>query len=472
MKVIIIGAGFTGTQLAKRLIADQNDVVLIDKNEEVVRHASNRLDCMVVHANGNNLDTLIEVGIAKADALVALTESDELNMITCSLVQSVYPKVLKIARVRNESYYPNEKSITQKEQRALYGIDFMVHPDFEAASAIVNAVEHGAISDVLEIEDSPYEVARVTIERGCKLEGLTLQNIKQITKLNFLIAYVEKDGETFMPTGSTILQAESRIGILANKDIMKEVFELCGSKTQKLKQIALVGAGRIGNLIAEHLIEEPKKQSIFSKLKFSNKHYSQDFVIIDEDEQKAKIASERFQSATVYKADITDESFIEEEDLSKFDLVIAATNNHEKNIVTAAYFKSLGVDRTISLVSSGSFALIARNIGIDVAVPIKDAVIDSIISHLKGKSITGVHTVSEGELEIVEIILSSKAKIVGKQIKEISKPGSFIILLIKEKSEVYKVPDGNTVLDEGDKLVIITKTTSNADILQLFGADE
>ena len=90
----------------------------------------------------------------------------------------------------------------------------------------------------------------------------------------------------------------------------------------------------------------------------------------------------------------------------------------------------------------------------------------------ESKSITGVHTVSEGELEIVEIILSSKAKIVGKQIKEISKPGSFIILLIKEKSEVYKVPDGNTVLDEGDKLVIITKTTSNADILQLFGADE
>ena len=102
MKVIIIGAGFTGIQLAKRLIADQNDVVLIDKDEETVRHASNRLDCMVVHANGNSLDTLIEVGIAKADALVALTESDELNMITCSLVQSVYPKVLKIARVRNE----------------------------------------------------------------------------------------------------------------------------------------------------------------------------------------------------------------------------------------------------------------------------------------------------------------------------------------------------------------------------------
>ena len=472
MKVIIIGAGFTGIQLAKRLIADQNDVVLIEKDEETVRHASNRLDCMVIHANGNSLDTLIEAGIAKADALVALTESDELNMITCSLVQSVYPKVLKIARVRNEDYYPQETSITKKEQRALYGIDFMVHPDFEAASAIVSAVEHGAITDVLELEDSPYEVARVTIERGCKLEGITLQNIKHITNLNFLIAYVEQNGETFMPTGSTILQSESRIGILANKNIMKEVFELCGSKTQEIKKIALVGAGRIGTLIAEHLIEKPAKQSLFAKLIPIHKQHTQDFVIIDDDEQKAKNASERFQSATIYKADITDESFIEEEDLSKFDLVIAATNNHEKNIVTASYFKSLGVDRTISLVSSGSFALIARNIGIDVAVPIKDAVIDSILSHLKGKSITGVHTVSEGELEIIQMELTNKAKIVGKQIKEISKPGKFIILLIKEKSEVYKVPDGNTVLEEGDKLVIITKTSSNADILQLFGADE
>lgn len=471
MKVIIIGAGFTGTQLAKRLITDENDVVLIDKDEETVRHASNRLDCMVVHANGNSLDTLVDVGIAKADALVAVTESDELNMITCSLVQSLYPNVLKIARVRNEDYYPKVSSISKTQQNALYGIDFMVHPDFEAAEAIVNAVEHGAVTDVLEFENSPYEVARVTIEKGSKLDGISLQNIRHLTKLHFLIAYIERDGETFMPIGATILHAESRIGILANKNIMNEIFELAGAKTQDIKKIALVGAGRIGNLIAERLIEKPEKQSIFSKLLFTHKQNSQEFVIIEEDDKKAKIASERFSSATVYKADITDESFIEEEDLSKFDLVIAATNNHEKNIVTAAYFKSLGVDKTISLVSSGSFALIARNIGIDVAVPIKDAVIDSILSHLKGKSVTGVHTIAEGELEIIEIVLSDKAKIIGKMIKEISKPGSFIILLIKE-GETYKVPDGNTVLEPNDKLVIITKTTNNAEILDIFGVEE
>ena len=238
MKVIIIGAGFTGTQLAKRLITDENDVVLIDKDEETVRHASNRLDCMVVHANGNSLDTLVDVGIAKADALVAVTESDELNMITCSLVQSLYPNVLKIARVRNEDYYPKVSSISKTQQNALYGIDFMVHPDFEAAEAIVNAVEHGAVTDVLEFEDSPYEVARVTIEKGSKLDGISLQNIRHLTKLHFLIAYIERDGETFMPTGATILHAESRIGILANKNIMNEIFELAGAKTQDIKKIA------------------------------------------------------------------------------------------------------------------------------------------------------------------------------------------------------------------------------------------
>ena len=145
MKIVIVGAGFTGTQLAKRLINGKNDVVLIDNDETTVRHASNRLDCNVIQADGNNLDTLEEAGIENADALVCVTSNDEVNMITCSLVDSVYPNVLKIARVRNYAYYMNTSTATQKhatklsnENRHLYGIDFMVHPDVEAAEAIVD----------------------------------------------------------------------------------------------------------------------------------------------------------------------------------------------------------------------------------------------------------------------------------------------------------------------------------------------
>lgn len=472
MKLIIIGAGFTGTQLAKRLISEGNDVVLIDKDEETVRHASNRLDCMVVQANGNSLDTLTEAGIAKADALVAVTESDEINMITCSLVQSVYPNVLKIARVRNDDYYSQTESSSNTQKHSLYGIDFMVHPDIEAAQAIVNAVQHGAITDVLEFDDSEYEVTRMTIEKGSKLDGVFVQNLRQISQSVFLLAYIEKDGETFMPTGSTLLEADNRIGILAAKETIPEFLELCGSKVKNIKRIALLGAGRIGTLIAEQLIQNDK-QTLFSKIFGIHKKLTQDFVIIDEDDVRAKEASEKFPTASVFKADITDESFIDEEDLRNFDLVIAATRNHEQNMVKAAYFKSLGVPHTISLVSSGSFASIARNIGIDVAVPIKDAVIDSILGHLRGKGVTGLHTISEGELEIIEIHIPQESNMTNSAIKDIAQPGSFLILLVKKANTAsYIIPNGNTTITQGDSLVIITHTINNKNVLDVFGASE
>ncbi|MBQ4434217.1 MAG: NAD-binding protein [Bacteroidales bacterium] len=139
MKIIIIGAGFTGTQLAKLLVNGKNDVVLIENNEELARHVSSRIDCEVITANGNNLSVLEDAGIATADALICVTSSDEVNMITCSLVDSVYPDVLKIARVRNYSYYSETADASKKhaetikeKHRPLYGIDFIVHPDIVA----------------------------------------------------------------------------------------------------------------------------------------------------------------------------------------------------------------------------------------------------------------------------------------------------------------------------------------------------
>ena len=153
MKIIIVGAGFTGTQLAKRLIQEKNDVVVMERDEDKARHVSNRLDCLVIPENGNNLTALKNAGIAKADALVMLTESDEVNMITCSLVDSVYPDVIKIARVRNADYYVDLPEILDSTGAPLYGIDFMIQPDQEAASAIVNAVEHGAVTEVLDFDE-------------------------------------------------------------------------------------------------------------------------------------------------------------------------------------------------------------------------------------------------------------------------------------------------------------------------------
>lgn len=479
MKIIIIGAGLTGTELAKKLISEKNDVVIIDNDEETVRHVSNKLDCMVIHADGNSLETLEEAGIAKADALIMLTNSDEVNMITCSLVEALYPEVMKIARVRNYEYHVKAKKTAkhkaleaEKEVRPLYGIDYMVYPDKEAALAILRAIEHGAVTDVLSFENSEYEIMRVEVEKGSHLDGQKVQDLRTFINVPFLLVYLENKTEASLPMGSTIIQAEDYLGILAHKKHMNQFLELCGSQVIELNKIALVGAGHIGTLIADSMIT-PRKASKIPKFLSSLQKSKQKFIIIDKDSQRIKAAAERYPSTDVFKADITDEDFIQEEKLATYDLMICATHNHEKNMVISAYLKSLGVGKTICLVPSSSFAEIARHIGVDVAIPIKDTVVDAIIGHLRGKSITGVHTVSDGDLEIIEYVMPEESHLNGKALKDIAEPGSFLVLLQKGKEQSeYIIPAGNTILNGGDNLVLISNMEETDKVIDYFGGSE
>ncbi|MBO7121796.1 MAG: NAD-binding protein [Treponema sp.] len=478
MKIVIVGAGFTGRQLAKKLINERNEVVLIDNSEEVVRHASNSLDCDVKEMDGNNLENLEEVGIGKADALVCVTANDEVNMITCSLVDSVYPDILKIARVRNFSYYMNTAAAVKKhaetfsgKHRPLYGIDFMVNPDIEAAEAVVHAVESGAVSDVVTFENSEYEISRITIAQGAPLAGQQLKSVRKLTSKPFLIAYVESGEKTSLPSGPTVLNAGDSIGVLSRKEDIGDLLALCGASVESLDKIALVGAGRIGTLIADRLIKK-QDNSFLSKFFGKRVKVGKDFAIVDQDDAYTKEASERYPNARVFKGDITDESFLREEGLTEYDLVICATHNRELNMVVAAYLESLGVGRSVSLVESSTFAQIARKLGVDVPVPLRDTVVDSIMSHLRGKSVTGIHTVSEGQLEIVECVLSPSSKLVGKTLLDIANPGAFLVMLEKKAgSQNYVIPVGSTTLDANDQLIIITLAEETEKLLKLFGAE-
>ena len=489
MKIVIIGAGFTGTQLAKRLVNGKNDVVLIDNDEETVRHASNRLDCDVVLADGNNLATLEEAGIDKADALVCVTSSDEVNMITCSLVDSVYPQLLKIARVRNYAYYVNTASAAEKHaggfgenHRPLYGIDYMIHPDVEAAEVIVNAVEHGALTDSVAFEDSEFELYRITVEPQCALDGKKLFEVRSLIDRPVTIAYITRAGETTLPSGATVINGGDCLGVLVKKEDVAGFLSLCGSKVKKLNKIALIGAGRIGTIVAERLLKRGGasgatgiggRLKLFSRLFGIQKRLTQDFVIIDSNEANAKAASERFPGVKVFRADVTDESFIREEGIDSFDLVICVTHNHELNLVAAAYIESLGVENSVALVATAAFAEIARNIGVEVAVPLRDTVVDSIMSHLRGKSVTGIHTVNDGSLEIVEITVAEASSVHGKSLRDIAENGKFLVLLVQKQGEAaYNIPVGNTVLSGGDKVVVITTTLDNQHVLEKFGSKE
>ena len=186
----------------------------------------------------------------------------------------------------------------------------------------------------------------------------------------------------------------------------------------------------------------------------------QDFVIVDSDRERCDAAIEKFSdSVRIFQQDITDESFIEQEGLSNFDLCICATHNHELNLMVAAYLEVLGLKRTIALITNSAFSPIAIKMGVDVPVPIRDTVVDSIMSHLRGKSVTEVHTVSNGECEIIECDIPSGSSVIGKKLKDIARPGEFLMLLIKKPGAAKnELTNGDTYLNVGDHVTLAVKT--------------
>jgi trk system potassium uptake protein TrkA len=466
MRIVIVGAGLVGLQLARHLIQEKHDVSLVESNEERARHASNRLDCLVLHDEGNSLRVLEEAGIAKADALVCVTGSDEVNMIICGLAASRHPRVRKIARVRNDDYV----WLNTDGERVL-GIDHFVHPDVEASQSALNAIEHGARGDVLAFEGTPYKLGSFEVSSGSAFEGLALKDYRQIAPGESLVTLVERKGQTILPGGATVLATGDRIHILAREKEMDRLFGLSGRSEQPLRSIGIVGGGRVGSLIAEKLLakNENAKPSLFSFFKALIFKRSYRVAIIEQDYSLCKELAARFPDALILNEDISEESFTTEEQIDKLDLIITTTDKQELNIITAVYLKSRGVDRAIAMVTGPGYAAIARQLGVDVVIPMKTVVVDSILSHLMGGGIKEVHRLGDGSVDIIEVEIHGDAPVVNTSISAFKLPGGGLLMLVNRGGNSF-IPKGDYVFKEGDQLVLIAKTGSQTEIEKHFGA--
>jgi trk system potassium uptake protein TrkA len=455
-----------GTQVARYLIQEKHDVSLIEANGERARHASNRLDCLVIQDEGNSLSALEEAGIAKADALVCVTDSDEVNMIICGLAASRYPELVKIARVRNDDYV----RLNRAGERIL-GIDFFVHPDVEASQSVLSAIEHGAMGDVLAFADTPYEMGSIDIAEGSTLDGFRLIDFRSLVKGESLVTLVERKGESILPTGATVLAAGDRVHILTKEKEMDAIFTLAGGSEKPLRKIGIVGGGRVGVLIAEGLLgQEPEKQGLafFSLLKSLIPQNRRRIIIIEEDYGLCKELAARFPQALILNEDISDESFVAEERIDDLDLIITATNDQELNMIAAIYLKSRGVSRAIAMVTGSGYAAIARQLGVDVVIPMKSVVVDSILSHLMGGGVRGVHRIGDGSIDIIEIEIGPNAAIADTPITNFSLPAGGLVMLVNREEGSF-IPQGDYVFKRGDRIVLITKDSGEIEIERLFG---
>ncbi|MDR2768829.1 MAG: NAD-binding protein [Treponema sp.] len=479
MRIIIVGAGLVGTQLAQRLIAEKHDVTLIERDEDRARHVSNRLDCMVIQSEGNSIQNLEEAGIFKADALVCVTDSDEVNMIICGLA-SRYPKLFRIARVHNEEYV--RRNFRNQERAALMGIDFFIHPDVEAARSALDAIEHGAIGDVLSFAGTPYELGSIDVGAGSRLDGLALMDFHGVLPGESLVTLIERKDESILPAGSARIQAGDRIHLLARDKELNEGFRLAGRSEKPMRRIGIVGGGRLGSLIADGLfnkdrpdpedegneIKETKRRGFFSFLKTLVPKVFKHVMIIEQDYGLCKELSNRYPEALVLNEDISDENFISEERIDNLDLIITATEHQEFNIITAVYLKSRGVGRAIAMVTGAGYAAIARELGVDVVIPLKSVVVDSILSKLIGGGVRGVHRLGN-KVGVLEIDIAKGSLAEGKSLKNFHLPAGALVMLVNSETESGFIPKGDYVYTAGHRIILAARNGTESEIEKIFG---
>jgi trk system potassium uptake protein TrkA len=473
-------------QLAAYLIREKNDVSIIESDEERARHASNRLDCLVLHDEGNSLRSLEEAGIARADALVCTTDSDEVNIIICGIAETRCPKLLKIACVHNNDYLALSRQIKDGKvtgEPGVLGIDFFIHPDIEASRAALNAIQHGAVGDVLSFSGADYELGSLEIAKNSALDGLSLRNYRDVVPGETLVTLIERGGLSILPDGSAFLAHGDRVYIFAKKEDLSRVFELGGSEQRPLNRIGIAGGGDAGRLIAESLLAGggagpsgipelmQKSKSALSFFDRLLKKTRRSVVLIENDYLLSKELAARFPGALVLNEDISDESFIAEESLNNLDLIVTTTENQELNIITALYLKSCGVKRALAMVKNDGYGAIARRLGVDVVVSIKSVVVDAILSRLVGGGVTGVHRLGGGAIGVFEIEVNSGMHVVNQPITAFRLTNGGLLIHVNRRGKSF-IPHGDYLFTSGDKIVLIASNGSEKEMEAFFGAPE
>jgi len=458
MYIVILGAGRVGTQLARQLILAKKDVALIERDSDKARNAANKLDCLVINDEGNSLEGLTKAGIQKADIFVSVTDSDETNLISCGLVSAEYGKVKTIARVRNLDY-----SRTKMISSSFLGIDYVINPEIEAARIISYAVSHGARSDIMLFENTSLQMRNLTIRKDSVFIGQTLKTVRQNLDFAFLIAAVLRDDHYIIPSGDTMINEGDQLYIISSEKGFETIFNIEDLKKTGLNRITLIGGGHISAYVLDELLgHENSSLSLLGKSRLGrlfNRKQKKTLQIIEKDYERCKELAERFPQVLVTHADVTDDSFNDEEHLAGTDLIITATNNQELNIITAIYAKTLGVDKAMALVIRNSYRNMAHNLDVDVTVCLNDTVVNSILKIIRKGNIKNVHALSGGKLEVVEFQIEDKSPIAGKKISDLRLPENSLVIFLSHQGEDI-IPTGDTIIHSNDYVVLILERES------------
>ena len=448
MKVVILGAGRRGIRLARHLVEENKDVIIIDEDAEDVNTAMSKVDCLAIKGSGTSLEDLSDAGIDDADAFVALTGSDETNLVSSGIASSEFKVPLTIASIRNLSY-TGYSGIGN----SLMGITHIVNPTQEVAQYIYQDVERGIYSDIISFENSSLLLYNVYVEKDSPYAEKKVKQLRQELNANFIIAALSRGGEALVPSGDTVVRPGDTLSLVAQEESVNQLLSSVGRKSMKAKHIAIVGASQVADFL----------------LRAIPKYQHRDIALIDKDKEVCERMATIYPDVLVLNADITNEAVFEEEGLGSYDLMLCLTSNDELNIITASYAKHFGIKNSLALVSHNpNYIRMADHLDIDNIISTQDVTVDSLMRYMHGQNVSSTHSLFDGQIEALEFTITEGNQIIGKALKDIDMRGKGIIAGVTKKDGRTLIPGGLYEIEQDDALITVIERKSTDFIQRLL----
>jgi len=464
MRIVIVGAGMIGIHIARELIEEKRDVVIIEKNADIARQVDNELDCLVINEDGSKPETLRKAGAASSSWFIALTGSDEVNIVACGLVAAESPGVRTIARVESPFY-----TALSAAQQKTFGLDVLINPAMEAARSIIRIIEDGFAEAVVPLHDGSLQLRTVSAENLPDFTGKTLGQIKQSSLRHFLVVAIVRNGAIIVPKGNSFIEARDKLYILGPPDSLDSLLGKIVGLSDVSRRILVSGSSRIAQRLIEtldtnHRITDKKTGRTLKQRLFERKPQ---ITLIDASYEDGKRMSRIFQDIELIHGDTSEPGILENAGVTRADLFIAATESQTANILTAQLAKTLGAKKTIAVTQNDRFLPLGPQLEIDSYVSANGAVAAAVLATVRKAHIRTIYDFYEDDVEIVELKIDPRSVIAGSRLRQIEFPGDVLVAFVM-KDEKIIVPNGETVLSVGDTIGLVARKESIAILESIF----
>ncbi|MBW9267438.1 MAG: Trk system potassium transporter TrkA [Candidatus Thiodiazotropha sp. (ex. Lucinisca nassula)] len=435
MKIIILGAGQVGRSVANALVSEANDITVVDQDEQLLMDLQNRLDLGTVRGHAGHPDVLRRAGAEDADMILAVTNSDETNMVACQVAYTLFHTPTKIARVRAQGYLDYPRLF---EQSAV-PVDVLISPEQLVTDYILKLIEYPGALQVLDFADARVRLVAVKAYHDGPLVGNALSALyEHMPNVDARVAAIYREGEVIIPRGDTVIEVKDEVFFIAAAENIRSVMSELRKMEKPYRRLLLAGGGNIGRRLASSLEQKYRVK------------------LIENDKVRAREIAERLELTIVLHGDAADENLLLEENIENTDVFCAVTNDDEDNILSAMLAKRLGAARVMALINRPSYVDLVQSETIDIAISPQQATIGTLLTHVRRGDVVQVHSLRRGAAEAIEAVAHgdrSSSKVVGRAIEEIKLPSGTTIGAVVRGDEVL-IAHHDTMIESDDHVIL------------------